>query len=217
MKTNLGLFDKAIRIAASILVMVLLMTTIIPMPGAIFGWIVVAVLIITSVTGRCPIYGMFGINTKKNLNDKAHSYYRNQMKSNILYLCSLSLVLTFYSCKKEAGEGGTSSIRGKVYSKYYNKNFSVLADSGYAPDTDVYIIYGDDFSFGDRQKTSYDGSYEFKYLQKGNYKVYAYAEDSTGAYSNHVNQYAPDIAIIKDVSITKNRQKVEVEDIHIVQ
>ncbi len=145
------------------------------------------------------------------------NFKTESMKSNILYLCVLCLVLAFNSCKKEAGKGGTSGIRGKVYSKYYNKNFSVLADSGYAPDTDVYIIYGDGFSFGDRQKTSYNGSYEFKYLEKGNYKIYAYSEDSTGAYSNHVNQYAPDIAIIKEVSITKNRQKVEVEDIHIVQ
>ncbi len=83
MKANLGLFDKAIRIAASILIVILLMTIVIPVPGAIFGWIVVAILIITSAISRCPIYGMFGVNTKKNLNDKAHSYYRNQKQFNL--------------------------------------------------------------------------------------------------------------------------------------
>ncbi len=121
------------------------------------------------------------------------------------------------SCKKEAGEGGTSHIQGRVYAKYYNKNFSTMSAAGYAPDIDVYIIYGDEHSYGERVRTSYDGAFEFKYLQKGKYKVFAYSKDSTGAYTNHVNQYAPDIAILKEVEITKNKQTIELEDIQIVQ
>ncbi|MES2285334.1 MAG: hypothetical protein V4547_06560 [Bacteroidota bacterium] len=139
------------------------------------------------------------------------------MRSFYLLLFSIGFLLLFNSCKKEAGEGGTSSIKGKVYAKYYNKNFTVLADSAYAPDIDIYIIYGDDFSYGERKRTSYNGTYEFKFLQKGSYKIFAYSRDSTGAYRNLVNQYANDLAVIKEVEITKNKQTVEVLDINVLQ
>jgi hypothetical protein len=139
------------------------------------------------------------------------------MKAKIILISLLGFLLIFNSCKKEAGVGGNSSIRGKVYAKYYNKNFSVLADSGYAPNIDVYIIYGDNIAYGDHQKTTYDGAFEFKYLQKGQYKVYAFSKDSTGAASNHVNQYAPRIGIVKETTITKNKQQIELPEIHIIQ
>jgi len=126
-------------------------------------------------------------------------------------------LLCFSDCKKEAGEGGTSFIQGKVYAKYYNKNFSVLADSGYAPDIDVYIIYGDEFSYSDRLRTSYDGSFEFKYLRKGNYKIFALSRDSTGTYKNQVNQFSPDIAVTVEAQINKSRERVEVKQIDILQ
>ncbi|MBA3704462.1 MAG: hypothetical protein H0W84_00750 [Bacteroidetes bacterium] len=133
------------------------------------------------------------------------------------YLIGIVSLLLISSCKKEAGPGGTSSINGKVYARYYNKNFSILADSAYAPDLDVYIIYGNEQTFGERQRTTYDGSYKFKYLQKGSYKIYTYSKDSTGAYKYYVNQYSPDVVVVKDVKIAKNKQSVEVPDIHIVQ
>ncbi|MES2140890.1 MAG: hypothetical protein V4511_14380 [Bacteroidota bacterium] len=139
------------------------------------------------------------------------------MKPFYIILFFLCFSLLFNSCKKEAGGGGTSSIKGRVYAKYYNKNFTLLADSAYAPDIDIYIIYGDEFSYGERKRTSYNGSYEFKFLQKGSYKIYAYTRDSTGTYRNFVNQYANDLAVIKEVEITKNKQTVEVADINILQ
>jgi hypothetical protein len=129
----------------------------------------------------------------------------------------LICLLFISACKKEEGDGGTSSIQGKVYAKYYNKSFTVLADSAYAPDVDVYIIYGDEVSFGDRIRTSYDGTYEFKYLRNGSYQVYAYSRDSTGAYNGQSNQYSPNVAIIKQVEITKHKQTVEVSTIDILQ
>ncbi|MDO9184596.1 MAG: hypothetical protein Q7W13_01195 [Bacteroidia bacterium] len=137
------------------------------------------------------------------------------MKS--IYLLSIGFLLIFNSCKKEAGEGGTSFIKGRVYAKYYNKNFTVLADSAYAPDIDIYIIYGDEFSYGERKRTSYNGTYEFKYLQKGTYKIFAYTRDSSGTYRNLVNQYANDLPVIQEVEITKRKQTVEVPDINILQ
>lgn len=129
----------------------------------------------------------------------------------------ISFIFFSVSCEKREGIGGTSSVRGKVYAKYYDKNFYALTDSAYAPDVDVYIIYGDDATFGERQRTNYDGVYEFRYLQTGNYKVYAYSRDSTGLYKNQVNRFAPPVAIIKDVEITGKKQAVEVADINIFQ
>ena len=139
------------------------------------------------------------------------------MKSIHLKLFSICFLILFSSCKKEAGQGGTSFIRGKVYAKYYDKYFYTLADSAYAPDVDVYIIYGNEISFGERQRTTFDGSYEFKYLRKGSYKIYAYSRDSTGAYQNKANQYSPNIAIIKEVEITKRKETAEVPRIDILQ
>ncbi|MGQ0827241.1 MAG: hypothetical protein ACT4ON_02475 [Bacteroidota bacterium] len=139
------------------------------------------------------------------------------MKANYLSVFLAGLLLLGTSCKKEAGEGGTSHIKGKIYANYYNKNFSVLADSGYAPDIDVYIIYGDNATFGERQRSNYDGTYEFKYLEKGSYRIYAYSKDSSGTWRNQVNQYAPDHAIIKEVKITKSKETVVVPDIRIIQ
>ena len=137
------------------------------------------------------------------------------MKKQILY--TICLVFLLAACKKEAGPGGTSSIKGKVYAKYYNKNFTILADSAYAPDLDVYIIYGNEFSYGKRVRTSFDGSYEFKYLRPGSYKIFTYSKDSTGSYKNQANSYSPDVAVVKLVDITKNKQVKEVPDINVVQ
>jgi hypothetical protein len=136
------------------------------------------------------------------------------MRSTYLLLLSF---LFFYSCKKEAGPGGTSSIKGKVYAGYYDKSLYVLTQSSYAPDVDIYIIYGNDFTYGDHQKTSYDGSYEFKYLEKGSYKIYTYSKDTTGKYMYAINKFAPDVAVIVDVDITKTKQTVELPDISILQ
>lgn len=139
------------------------------------------------------------------------------MKSIHLQLFSICFLLLFSTCKKEAGQGGTSSIKGKVHAKYYDKDFYSLASTSYAPDIDVFIIYGDESVFGERQRTTYDGTYEFKYLRKGKYKIYAYSRDSTGLYKNQVNKYSPEVAIIKNVDIKKSKQTIEVPDIHILK
>lgn len=139
------------------------------------------------------------------------------MKSIHLQLFSICFLIIFSTCKKEAGQGGTSSIKGKVYAKYYDKDFYSLAKSSCAPDIDVYIIYGDESTFGERQRTTYDGGYEFKYLRKGQYKIYVYSRDSTGFYKFQVNKYSPNVAIIKNADITQKKQIVEVPNIDILQ
>jgi hypothetical protein len=124
-----------------------------------------------------------------------------KMVKNLLFLCLLLFIVS--SCTKEPGPGGKSTIYGKVYVKEYNSTFTVLKDEYYGPDIWVYIIYGNDRDYGDRIKTNYDGTYEFKYLRPGTYHVYTYSKDST-------LQTEADIAIIRDVEIPNNKQDIEI-------
>lgn len=138
------------------------------------------------------------------------------MKAIHLKLFSMTLLLFFSSCKKEAGQGGQSFIKGKIYANYYDKNFYAHTESKYAVNIDVYIIYGNDYTYGDHQKTSGDGGYEFKYLQKGKYTIYAYSRDSTGLYINQAKKYAAEIPISESAEITKNKQTIVVPDINVI-
>jgi hypothetical protein len=131
------------------------------------------------------------------------------MKKLLLIIMPLIFAVMISSCSKEPGVGGNASIHGKVYAKYYNKTFLVLYGEGYAADKEVYIIYGEDLTYGDKVNTSYDGSYEFKYLRKGKYKVVTYSKDSTltipsGTY-----------AVIEEGEITDNKENLELPDLKI--
>ncbi len=131
-----------------------------------------------------------------------------------------SVILILYlfiiaSCKKDAGEGGTSSIRGKIHVKKYDNTFSLLLADYYGPNEDTYIIYGTDHTtYDNNYKTSYDGTYEFKYLQKGTYTIFCYSIDTTGvATTGTVDLTKPKIAVSQTVKITDSNQTVEVPEI----
>lgn len=65
MKTNMGSFDKIIRVMISILLVFLFATDAIQ---GTLGWILIAVAAVftlTSVVGFCPLYTLFGFSTKK--------------------------------------------------------------------------------------------------------------------------------------------------------
>ena len=108
----------------------------------------------------------------------------------------LAIFAMFSSCKKEEGYGGNSTIVGKLKVKSYNDDYSILKEERYLANTYVYVIFGNNLSYGNRVKTSYDGSFEFKYLEPGDYTVYAYSDDTT------MNSSEP-IAITKKASISK--------------
>ena len=110
------------------------------------------------------------------------------------------------SCKKEPGTGGKSTIYGKVLVKDYNSTFTVLEETYYGPEIWVYLIYGDDRDYGDRIQTSYDGTWEFKYLRPGTYHVYAYSKDST------LQTMAP-VPVIRNVEVPSEKQDLEVPDL----
>jgi len=87
-----------------------------------------------------------------------------------------AVCLFFFACNNEPGEGGRASIQGKVYVQDFNGNCTVLLDSFYGIDEEVYIIAGDDPSYFERVRTGPDGTYWFPYLRKGKYEVYALSE-----------------------------------------
>ncbi|GIV27414.1 MAG: hypothetical protein KatS3mg027_1228 [Bacteroidia bacterium] len=80
--------------------------------------------------------------------------------------------------KKPPGKGGNSSIKGKVTLRKYNASTQTFSLIYPAKDVDVYIIYGNELSYGDRIRTDYEGDFEFKYLRKGDYTIYVYSIDT---------------------------------------
>ncbi len=133
------------------------------------------------------------------------------MKKYIIPTIILPLMILFISCEKEEGEGGTSTIIGKVYIKDYNAEFTKILNEYYAADEDVFIVYGSDKVYGDDFKTHFDGTYRFQYLQKGTYTVYAYSKDSTYTSPSGL------VSVMKEIKITDNNQIVEVEDLVILK
>jgi len=129
------------------------------------------------------------------------------------YLSGLVLILLVVTsaCKKGPGSGGSSFIKGKVLMYDYNGNYPQLDTIYYKADEDVFIIYGDGDTYGDKFSTSFDGSYEFKYLRKGSYKVFVYSDDSTGL------SPSGKITVFQTVEIEKNKETVEVPDLVIVK
>jgi len=120
----------------------------------------------------------------------------------------LTFILLFLSaCEKPPGEGGTSTIRGHVFIRDYNSNFTLLQSSFWAQEERVYIMYGDNEFYDDDIRTSFDGMYEFRNLRKGQYTVFAYSDDST--FSVAGGQYP----VFRTVDITEDGQLVEVPTI----
>ena len=99
----------------------------------------------------------------------------------------LVFALVFSSCKKEAGEGGTSVIVGQVYKLHTFQNAQTgTIDTLYYQldaDKDVFIIYSDNESaiYDDKFETDYLGRYRFEFLRNGDYTIYTYA-DRNGKY-----------------------------------
>lgn len=98
------------------------------------------------------------------------------MIKNIGFLC---LVMAFLaSCNPEEGKGGKSTITGKIFVKDYNKE-GILKDEYFPGEYPVYIIYGEELTYGDDEKTHIDGSFVFEYLYPGDYTIFAYSKCKT--------------------------------------
>lgn len=131
------------------------------------------------------------------------------MKSfKIIFLSLIALsILSISSCKKSEGQGGKASITGKIWIQRYSDLLVPLNNYPGAYE-DVYIIYGNDATYGDKVKANPDGVYEFKYLRPGYYKIYAYSSGYT---------VSGKVAVIKQVEITEKKQTVECETINLAK
>jgi hypothetical protein len=116
----------------------------------------------------------------------------------------MMIFLVLSACNKPAGEGGTSRIKGKIWIRDYNSNYTLLQSSHYGMEERVYIVYGDHDFYDDDIRTSYDGTYAFENLRKGTYTIFAYSEDST---SSPLGETYP---IIHTVEITDENQTIDV-------
>lgn len=125
------------------------------------------------------------------------------LRLSALFLVIASLVFSS-GCTSLPGDGGTSTITGKIFVEHYNAS-GILFEQYYAPDENVYIIYGDNIAFDDEVQTAYNGAYKFENLRKGDYTVYVYSDCLTCPGARE--------AKIVEISITDNNQVVELDDI----
>ena len=132
---------------------------------------------------------------EENLSDMKKHY--------LLNLTLLIIFIAFTSCKKEPGEGGSSTIKGVLYAKNTANTDVPITAEDFEPDQKVYISYGDKDTYDDDYNTSADGSFQFKYLRPGTYKIFAYSTDPVTLSEKVVS---------KTVKIDRNNQTVNVSD-----
>jgi hypothetical protein len=131
-----------------------------------------------------------------------------------LFIWVIAVLLALVSCKKEAGDGGNSSIKGKISRelRIVLNNPGTAVGTFPAADEDVYIIYGDHVSPDDRVQTNYEGEYEFLYLRPGKYKVYAFSKDTN---SVAVPWDEDHMTVLQELEITDGNQQVIADDMMI--
>ncbi len=110
-------------------------------------------------------------------------------------------------CESLEMNEGTASISGNVFEINYMNNFTVIKDTSFAQEEDVYIIFNDDPATINDRETHKDGSFRFDNLIKGDYEIYVYSEDTTGA--------TQDIPIVRNISIDQKYQEETVEDLYV--
>lgn len=115
-------------------------------------------------------------------------------KTMIIFLfCS-----AFMACTKPAGPGGKATIKGKVFATDWDNTQRYVVSRGYAVNERVFIIYGNGTVIGNDVRTGPDGSYEFRYLNKGHYRVYVNSIDTTIFFKGNDTYHA----MIQEVDLT---------------
>ena len=123
----------------------------------------------------------------------------------MLILPIFILFMVFSSCRKVEGPGGSVTIKGVVIERNH-VGTSIFEYP--AADQDVYIIYGSENSFYDDDvSTSYDGSFEFRYLQKGDYQIFAYQDNPSVASGTD--------EVLVQVNASENNQVIILDTIYI--
>ncbi|MEO6039854.1 MAG: hypothetical protein ABIQ93_15675 [Saprospiraceae bacterium] len=114
------------------------------------------------------------------------------------------------ACKKE-GVGGDATIRGYIKAEKWNSTFTQYIGSYPAKDVDVFIQYDDSYGYDDRTRTDYHGYFEFPFLYKGRYHIYAYSRDSTG------RDLSGEVPVIRDIDIRQRMETVDLDTLVIFE
>lgn len=125
----------------------------------------------------------------------------------------LLLSVLIISCKKEPGPGGLASIKGKVYGYDLTAGLDTVS-KGYLGDLRVYIGSTDGTVSFEDTRTSYDGSYEFKFLRKGKYKVWLFAKSDTFTISEP--PLDEQIYYLQEIEVKEKKEEVTVPDFTII-
>ena len=109
-------------------------------------------------------------------------------------------IAILFSCNKEEGPGGFSTISGTLIVQEVNK-YNQVIKAYPATGKDVYITYGDGDYFDDDLETSNNGYFEFTNLTAGDYTIWYYTDDTT-SYTGDNKTFSS-----KKVSIGKKEDK----------
>ena len=90
-----------------------------------------------------------------------------------------------------------------VWMREYNDSYTTLISEYAAADQEVYIIYGDDLSYSERIRSSYNGIFEFRYLRPGKYRIFVYSKDSTGTSPSGISP------VIREIEVNNKNRNVE--------
>jgi hypothetical protein len=126
------------------------------------------------------------------------------------FFFSISLIaLVVLSCSKYEGPGGKASITGTIQGNKFDGAGNLLTTYP-MKDHDVYLIYGNESGenfYDDDISTSYDGSFEFTYLAKGNYRLFTSGKCPSCP--------GGDSVLIYNIEITDKKEVVDLGTINI--
>jgi hypothetical protein len=131
------------------------------------------------------------------------------------YTIFMVLIFSFlWGCKKDAGEGGNSSIKGRVVREFRTVLTNPASSNGIFPaaDVDVFIRYGDHVSPDDRAYTNPNGEFEFLNLRPGNYTVFVYSKDTSTKATVWDEDHMP---VIRATEISDKKQTVSLTEMRI--
>lgn len=130
-------------------------------------------------------------------------------------ILAVALVLLLASCAKQAGEGGAARVHGRVMKeiRLVMTNPGTVVSTYPAPDEEVWIQYGESISPDDRVHTNYDGEFEFEFLRRGEYTIYVYSQDTTGAQNVSPNR----MPIKRTFTIDGRKDEIDLGDITIYE
>lgn len=126
-----------------------------------------------------------------------------------ILILALAAAPFFTACKKEPGQGGRATIKGKIFTVDYDDTFTIIKDTFATQGENVYILYGDDNTVGDNARTSFDGTFQFEFMRTGKYRIFAVSKDTAAKTSNRT------IEVMKTIEIKEKKEVYTIEDMYI--